>query len=283
VKIEHVYVCGCARDLRFTQCCVASIRRWYPDIPITLLKDESDGPYSTRELEEAWDVGLFEGDRPVPGGPWAKLEPLFLPGRRRCLVLDSDIVFLGRVIERLEAVDADFVVESVGGWASLIGVHYFDLEGLGELDPEFVFPGYTFNDGQLVATSGLLRRDDFEPFVRFGAVPELMHKDVFAGIDQGVVNYVLLKKAQLGELRVERQNFMLWGWTRLPFLGPQAIRTGRLAHNSPYPYLVHWAGRKHKSFFLMRNRRLLWHFERYYYSHVSAGMRKRLWRSMQLG
>jgi hypothetical protein len=283
VKIEHVYVCGCERDMRYTQCCVASIRRWYPEIPITLLKDESDGPYSTRELEKAWDVELFEGDRPVPAGGWAKLEPLFLPGRQRCLILDSDIVFIGRVIERLETIDADFVVESVGGWASLIGIHYFDLEALAGLDPEFVFPGYTFNAGQLVATSGILQRGDFEPFVRFGARPALIHQDVFACIDQGVINYMLLKKAQRGELKLERLNFMLWGWARLPVLGTQAVRTRKLEVNSPYPYLVHWHGVKHKFFGLMRNRRLLWHFERDYYSRVSAGGRKRLWRSMQPG
>jgi hypothetical protein len=170
VKIEHVYVIGSPHDLRYTQCCVASIRRWYPDIPISLLKDESNGAYSTRELEEAWDVAVFDGGHPLPGRGWAKLEPMFRPGRQRCLILDSDVVFLGRVIEPLEALDADFVVESAGGWAGSTGRDYFDLVALKEFDPEFVFPGYTFNCGQLVATTGILRRADFEPLVRFGEI-----------------------------------------------------------------------------------------------------------------
>jgi hypothetical protein len=95
VEIEQVYICGSEHDLRYTRCCVASIRRWYPEIPITLLKDETNGQYSTQELELAWNVDVFESERPLPGRGWAKLDPLFLAGRRRCLILDSDIVFLG--------------------------------------------------------------------------------------------------------------------------------------------------------------------------------------------
>src|SRR5581483_6079018 len=104
------YVLGSAQDLRYTQCCVASIRRWYPDIPITLLKDETRGTYSTSELERAWNVELFRGDDPLPGHGWSKLEPLFLPGHQRCLILDSDILFAGRLLETLEAMEADLIV-----------------------------------------------------------------------------------------------------------------------------------------------------------------------------
>jgi hypothetical protein len=51
--IEQVYIAGCRGDLRLTRCCVASVRRWYPDIPISLIVDESQGPYSTTRLERA--------------------------------------------------------------------------------------------------------------------------------------------------------------------------------------------------------------------------------------
>ncbi len=103
MKIEHVYIAGNRHDLRFTQCCVASIRRWYPEMPISLVKDEANGAYSTRELEEAWDVSIFQATIRCTDKGWTKLDPLFQESRKRCLVLDSDIVFLGRVIETLEA------------------------------------------------------------------------------------------------------------------------------------------------------------------------------------
>jgi len=276
-------VCCSEHDLRYTRCCVASIRRWYPNIPISLVKDETNRPFDTRELEQGWNVRVFQTEHPVPSGGWSKLEPLLLPTRQRSLILDSDIVFLGRVIERLETIEADFIVESVGGWMSLLDQHYFDLEALQEqFDPGFKFPGYTFNVGQLVATSGILRREDFEPLVLFSATPQRIRSDIFGGHDQGVINYVLLKKAQEGELSLGRVNFMLWGWSRLPRSGSQAIRTGRLSSSSPYPYLIHWHGRKLQLFWLMRNGRLLRHFERDYYSRVPRGRLKRAWRTARL-
>jgi hypothetical protein len=277
MKIEHVYITGNRHDLRFTQCCVASIRRWYPDIPLSLLKDESNGSYGTRELEDAWDVSVFQSEDPLHGG-WAKLEPMFRPGRQRCLILDSDIVFLGRVIDSLEALDADFVVEGRGGNPDYMARDYFDLVALKELDPEFVFPGYTFNIGQVVATSGILQRADFEPFVRFEGIPAKLHPDVFGGVHQGIVNYVLLKKAQDGELTLERLPFMEWA----PTTPRPMTRTRKLTADSPYPSMVHWAGRKWKTFLPLRNGRLLCHFERHYYSRVPRGRRKRLLRSARL-
>ncbi len=278
MKIEHIYVAGHEGDLRYTQCCVASIRRWYPEMPISLVKDELRGAYGTRELEEAWDVSLFEGERPVPSGPWGKLEPLFLPGRRRCLILDSDIVFIGKVIESLEAVHADFVVEPWGSPAEHLARSYFDLAALKELDPDFVFPGRTFNAGQFVGTTGILRRRDFEPFVRFGDSPQMIQPEIFTGNDQGVLNYVLLKKAQVGELTLERLPFMLWAGSH----PRRKVHTWKLTARSPYPYLVHWAGPKRKIFWRVRCGRLLRHFEACYYTRIPGGRRERLRRSTRL-
>lgn len=289
MKIDHVYITCGGYDLRYTQCCVASIRRWYREIPITLLKDESDGPFDTRELERAWDVTVFEGEHPLPGGGWATLEPLFLPGRQRCLIIDNDIVFLGRVIDRLEAIDADVIVESKGGRPMPLSRRpdwltrdYFDLAALEEIDPEFVFPGFTFNAGQFVATSGILERSDFEPLVRFGAKPKKLHEGIFGGVNQGIINYVLTKKAQRGELTLAREPFMEWGFNKLPRRGQQGVRTRRMTPDSPYPYLVHWAGKKHPIFFMTRNAWLLRHFEALYYSRIPGGRRKCVWRSTHM-
>ncbi len=267
MRIEHVYITGNRRDLRFTQCCVASIRRWYPDIPITLVKDEANGPYSTRELEEAWDVRLFRSDKPLHGQGWTKLEPLLQHSRQQCLILDSDIVFLGRVIEALEAVDADFVVESRGGQTEDIVNDYYDPAALAELDPAFVLPGFTFNVGQLAGTSGLLKRADFEPYMRFDEAPRIRNRDVFKADDQGILNYVLVKKAQEGELTLERLPFMEWAGS----FPRRKVRVRRLDDQSPYPFLMHWAGPKRKIFGLMRHGRLLRHFETLYYSRIPGG------------
>jgi hypothetical protein len=270
--------------VRYTRCCVASVRRWYPEIPITLLKDQTVRPYDTSELEHAWDVDLFEGDRPLPGGSWNKLEPLLLPGHERCLILDSDVVLLGRVIDALETVDANFVVESYGSRPEdLYRDGYFDPDALERLDPEFAYPGHTFNTGQFVATTGMLKRSDFEPLVRFGALPQPTHPEVFSPVEQGILNYVLMKKAQQGALTLARLPFMVWGFNRIPRRGPQAIPVRSLTLDSPHCRVMHWAGhRKRTCFLLMRNGRILRHFESCYYTRVPAGRRKRLMRSASL-
>src|SRR5438045_1395202 len=101
MKIDRIYIAGHKSDFRFTQCCVASIRHWYPKIPVTLIKDESSGGYSTEQLENLWNVSCFNSRQKVFGLGMSKLEPLFLPIRERCLIIDSDIVFLGRVLDSL--------------------------------------------------------------------------------------------------------------------------------------------------------------------------------------
>lgn len=51
MKIDQVYITTSRHHIRCPRCCVASIRHWHPDVPIALLKDQIDGPYSIREIE----------------------------------------------------------------------------------------------------------------------------------------------------------------------------------------------------------------------------------------
>jgi hypothetical protein len=261
VKIQRIYVAGCKRDFEFTRCCVASIRRWYPTIPISLIKDESQGSYDTAELEAVWNVGLFQTDRKLLGFGMGKLEPMFLRSLERSLIIDSDIVFIGRVLEVLEKYDEDFIVADTPNPPNEIPLHYFELDKLAVFDPDFVFPGYTFNSGQLVATAGVLAREDFEHLIRFDEPPVTLHPDIFAEGEQGMLNYVLMKKAQEGKALLRRECFMWWaGW-----LDEKRVKTRELKQNSPYPFLVHWAGPKRNvSFDTIRNGHLLRHFKREY-------------------
>jgi hypothetical protein len=264
--IEQVYVAGCRSDLRLTRCCVASIRRWYPDVPISLVVDESQGAYSTASLERAWGVTRFETDRKRFGWGFGKLEPLFLARRRRCLILDSDTVFLGRVLDALDAVTEDFVVAESTHTAEDLARHYFDLRRLREHDPAFAFPGFTFNSGQFVATTGVLRREDFAELVEFAEPPRLRLPAIFGPGEQGVLNYVLMKKWQQREITLRRHLFMWWsGW-----LEEGAVRPEQLTDDSPFPFVLHWAGPKYRHFSLMRHAAILRHFEAWVASRGEA-------------
>jgi hypothetical protein len=74
MKIEGVVISCYRFDLRLTRLCVASVRFWYPDIPIWLLKDRQYGDFSTREIEMYWNVRVYPSRQKTQGWGFGKLE-----------------------------------------------------------------------------------------------------------------------------------------------------------------------------------------------------------------
>ena len=212
MKISKIYIATHKYDMRFTRICVASIRYWYPEIPIYLIKDYLNGDFNTDEIEDVWNVGVFETSRKTFGWGFSKLEPLFNKATERFLILDSDIVFTGRVLDYLNEFDSDFVVQFENQTESEIERLYFSIKQLKSWDPDFAFPNYTFNSGQIVATGGLINRNDFDPLINWSGLRlSLKHPEVFTmGGDQGILNYVLLKKASQNAISISRVPFMKW-------------------------------------------------------------------------
>src|SRR5579864_5917378 len=76
-SIDCIYIAACARDARLTRICVASIRYFYPEVPIRLLAGDILQCGLAEELHRYWGVGLVD----LPSGDYGwglvKLEPLF--------------------------------------------------------------------------------------------------------------------------------------------------------------------------------------------------------------
>ncbi|HEY2342132.1 MAG TPA: hypothetical protein VGH90_03830 [Chthoniobacteraceae bacterium] len=270
MKIEVIYIACYKYDLRFTRILVASIRQWYPEIPIVLIKDLFYGDFDTWEIEKIWNVSRLDTERHCFGWGFSKVEVLCQPERRRCLVLDSDIIFTGPLLETLEQCKSDFVVQHEDPAPEFVASHYFDLPALQRLDPQFVFPGFTFNTGQIVATTGVLSWTDFSAFVAPENPPRVLHPEIFKFGEQGLLNYVLMKKAQIGACSLERQKFM-----ETPEDSKTSpafdIRLEQLGPASPHRYLIHWCGLKKGRLSDMARGDLLLHFERQYYAAVPGG------------
>src|SRR5687767_4543447 len=130
MKISKIYIATHKYDMRFTRICVASIRYWYPEIPIYLIKDYLNGDFNTDEIEDVWNVGVYETSRKTFGWGFSKLEPLFSKATERFLVLDSDIVFTGRVLDYLNEFDSDFVVQFESQPEAEIERLYFSIQQL---------------------------------------------------------------------------------------------------------------------------------------------------------
>ena len=162
MKIEGVVISCYPLDVQLTRLCVASIRFWYPRIPIWLLKDRHYGDFNTREIERYWNVRVYPGRQENLGWGFGKLEVMTELPARRLLLIDSDIVFAGRVIDRLESFDEDLIVDQEDFDAAGVEEQFFALDRLRQLDPKFEFPGYGFNGGQIVATTGRITKQDFD-------------------------------------------------------------------------------------------------------------------------
>jgi len=275
--VDAIYVAASARDARFTRICVASIRHFYPDVPIKLLVGGKIESGLMDELERIWNVQ----DSGIPAGEWGwgfvKLEPLFRRTKERFLVLDSDTAFCGPVLDAWAQCTGDFlVVEEEQNEADTHQL-YYDWRKVAAVDPGARPPQFVFNSGQWFGTSGLLSRQDFAPLVDWSTMPpKLRHPELFMPGDQGVLNYVLNQKAQLEGLKVDRQLIMRWPGDGMEGIDAEAIVDGRAP-----ALIVHWAGFKGRRLSDFPGSDLLRYFEARYYEHSPGGAALRSLRSVK--
>ncbi len=241
-------------------------------MPIYLIKDVAYGEFSTLDMERYFGVSIFPTNGRHFGWGFGKLEPLFQTERKRCLILDADTLMIGGMLDELNRYDEDFLVTKEDPPnEEFVEKLYFDLTKLKKLDADFRFPGFTFNTGQLVATTGLLQRADFEPFVAWEDKPRLKQPDIFRCGDQGVLNYVLMKKQAQGSLSLRRIPMMVVAdseaISELGGVGPSTADRS--------PVIIHWCGqvRNPTSAGLvgMHGRRMLLEYEKWYYQHLPWG------------
>jgi hypothetical protein len=109
-----------------------------------------------------------------------------------------------------------------------MALNYFNPSRVAEEFPDFRFPGYVFNTGQFVATTGILRRADFAGPIDFSEPRRRLREDRFSCGDQGLLNFVLFRKQQSGEVAIHRAGSIAI---------PKLERGG-------YSFLPHWAGPK---------------------------------------
>jgi hypothetical protein len=269
--IDRIYIAASGRDARHTRICVASIRYFYPDIPIRLLVG---GPLQrglAEELHDYWGVGtaaLTSGDY---GWGFVKLEALFGPPGETFLVLDSDTVLTGPVLDAWAEKHPPFLVDDEAQSEANTKRLYYDWEIVRKINPSTTRPQFVFNSGQWFGTAGILTRDDFAPWVEWTMPRRLRYPDCFMPGDQGVLNYVFNQKAALDGLHIERRQIMRW-----PGRSMQGLEAETVARRVAPPLVVHWAGVKRARQQDMIGADLLGYFEKLYYQRRRAGNVRRL-------
>jgi hypothetical protein len=276
LPVDVVYVAAAAHDARFTRICVASLRTYYPDAPIKLLAGGVLEDGLTDELAAYWDVALADLPRLDYGWGFVKLEPLFGPPGERFLVLDSDTVITGPVLDYWGPDAGPFLVDDESQPQGRAKEIYYDWDALRGALPAVVKPRFLFNSGQWFGTSSVLTRRDFEPVLAWTTPPTLPHAQWFMPGDQGVLNFVLNQKAALEGLRVERKVIMRWPRNDMSDLSADAVVSGRAPAR-----VVHWAGLKQANQRLMPASDLLRHFETTYYRRLPRGAARRSFRALR--
>ena len=271
MPVDCIYIGAFGGDARLTRICVASIRYFYPDIPIRVLPGSPLKRGLVKELERYWNTGVAD----LPGGDYGsgfvKLEPLFGPPGERFLMLDADTVLAGPVLDLWREGDAPFLVDEEEQPDGEIKRLYFDWEKVREAIPGTQRPKFVFNTGQWFGTAGLVTRDDFSPLVEWTMPRRLRYAEHFMTGDQGIQNYVFNKRVADGSLQVQLRSIMFWPVRPMDRMNAESVAT-RVAPT----LVVHWAGLKK---LLLRNvvrPDLLAFFESYYYQRLPLGQMRKI-------
>jgi hypothetical protein len=227
-------------------------------------------------MEKAFGVKNFPTDHQQFGWGWGKFALVLNDKRERYLFLDSDVVFLGPVLDELEKFSEEFVVTGMkenDRFNRTINGHYIDMKKIESFDPSYQYPGFGFNTGQIVLTSGIITKQDCASVVEFEPKFSSKHPEIFKHADQGVLNYVLVKAAQQGKANIRYADF--WIWPGLP--EAKSISLEGIRNKKGIPYILHWAGVKPVDFRRYQRYDILSFYEEFYYSKLPNGKLKKWW------
>lgn len=273
-KIDGIIIGTYKGDFWLTKICVASIRYWYPEIPIYIYKDLARGDFKTAQLQQYWNVKIIELEQKTFGSPLSKLFVNFLSPSQKYLVIDSDIIFLGKVLEKLEEYDHDFIVDKCtipDNTTTWFKNTYYSAKRIKQIDPDFVYPGYVFNGGQVVVTTGVIKKEEILPFINVKEKITTKDTETYSNFDQGIYNYLLPKLENKGRITLGATSFMIWGEKTYV----SAVKMHDVLNKKSNPYLVHWAGTMKPILRKVDGGELLQYFEQQYYSKIPFGFFKR--------
>lgn len=265
------------RDLWFCRICVASIRFYYPEVIILLLKDELNGRFSTKDLEKFWNVQLINYE--VTKFGWSAAKMHFYTDSRftgeKFFVLDADIIMVGKVLdEPFLANNNDDVVVSADAedvYAPWFKNVYYDIKAIKQHDPSFEYPGYVFNCGQLFCKGNFLTRHLLEPYFDFNGAPSWKDLKTFPMVDQSVLNYLLPTLHRQDKLSIGRAHYMVWSEMERV----KQIKLGDVKEGVAHAYVIHYAGAVRTPLLQYMTRTdILSFFENYYYKKIPLGFAK---------
>ena len=264
----NVYIACCKKDYYLTRICVASIRYWNEKIGIYLIKDFSQGDFSTKEMEETFSVQVLPPTFKNLYG-YSKLKPFFEVHHQGILLSDSDIVWLGNIESLLAGVSEDIVAHTYSPEKPEIEINkwYFNHTLLQTNYSTYKYPGFLFNAGFIVFDSSTINGKDFEGIIEWKDHPSPTIDGIFLCEDQGILNYIVAKKMAEKKISVKSLPLQIWGDSEIA----QNYPIKKILQKSDSPQVVHWFGKKNGLISFQKANHILRFYERYYYSRLKNG------------
>ncbi len=267
--IDRVYIVCNKNDFYFARVCIASVRHWNKTIPVTLIKDLGKGNFETGLLESTFNISIAPAALKNMGY-YVKLWP-FIENEQeeKIMIQDADTVWMCDMIAQLAHYEADLMVDGYdpANLEDEMKRWFFDPKKLEKEFPEYQYPGFLFNVGQMVCNSNVFPKKEILKFVFWKEDPEPKIPDLFF-YEQGILNFIAAEKLKSGELSVAHPGIHRWGWD--PIINKISVdeKEGRKNH----PFLVHWYGHKHGLFSILPGAAILKKHETDYFRKTGEGL-----------
>ncbi len=239
-----VVIIANSKDFFLTKLCVASIRYYHPDVEIFLIKDKLNGGFSSRILEKRMNVKILKLKKKYFGWGSAKIHFHIdlANSKKRYFLLDSDIIFIGKLLDKLNRIDADFILHEEihpQPFSETVKRIFVNPEVVKTIYPEYEYPGYFFNTGQFVTSPSHFDESLLDKCFDKNRFPYFTNRKVFHMPNQSIFNTVLPIMFKRHNSKVEAFEYMLWSKAYL--LDPENAKMS--AHlDGKKEYLIHYAG-----------------------------------------
>lgn len=229
-----------SKDYFFTKILVSSIRYYYPDIPIELVKDSLNGSFNSKTLEKKFNVKEIKLSKKYFGWSAAKLHFLIeLEIDKQYLCLDSDIIFVGKVLEKFKNSKADFIVSpEYFELTDNVKSVFVDPVKAKEYYPDYEFPGFFFNGGQTIVNPSKIKLSFFENIFNPEKYPYYINYEDFRYVDQSILNALLPSLHNSKTIKLQAIEFMQPSHSYFK----ETAKNDFLQLDSNENYLVHYAG-----------------------------------------
>ena len=230
--------------------------------------------WNTQVLEKYFKVKIVDTGISKLGWSAAKFHYLYqMPKGKKVLLMDADIVFVGPFLARMETlystndyvVNTEFQPDPYAPWVKEI---YFDVKTIENLYPDYTYPGYFFNAGQIFVTVGAIEEKELDKYFDRHHFPYWTNTATFPLVDQSVYNYLLPLLAQKNKLKLATASYMLWSKSDTV----KNLDIKKIADKSFDAGLIHWAGDIRTPYLNKMTRSdILIFFEDYYYQRIPMG------------